>query len=84
MQAVKIVLPVYFLRLTPVNLPRGSVNGSLDIQYLRNRGSYVIERRLGSFVYRIKPSRHVENVLMMKENTSFTVDMRVIFHINDK
>jgi len=27
--------------LTPVNLPRDGVNGSLDIQCLRNRGSCV-------------------------------------------
>ena len=45
----------------------------------------------------IKPSGHVENVIMMvnnagdvfklcistKENTSFTVDVRIIFDIND-
>ena len=49
MQAVKIVLPVYFPSLTPVNLPRGGVNGSLNIQCLRNRGSCVIERRLSNF-----------------------------------
>ena len=51
-----------------------------------------------TFVYRIKPPRHVEYVIMMvnnagdvfanfalaqKENTSFTIDMRIIFHIND-
>ena len=38
MQAVKIVLPVYFLAsVTPVNLPQGGVNGSLNIQCLHNR-----------------------------------------------
>ena len=41
MQAVKFVLPV--------NLPQGGVNGSQDIQCLRNRGSCVIERRLSNF-----------------------------------
>ena len=47
MQAVTIVLPVYFQpSLTPVNLPRGSVNGSLDIQCLLNRGSCVIEKMI--------------------------------------
>ena len=50
MQAVTIVLPVYFQpSLTPVNLPRGSVNGSLDIQCLLNRGSCVLKRRLSNF-----------------------------------
>ena len=41
-------------------------------------------------MYKIKPPWHVENVIIMvnnalaqKENTSFTVDMGVIFHIND-
>ena len=46
---------------------------------------------LATFVFRIKPPRHVENVIMMvnnaggvfalaqKENTNFTVDI----HIND-
>ena len=29
--------------------PRGGVNGSLDIQFLRNRGSCVIKRRLSNF-----------------------------------
>ena len=52
MQAVKIVLPVYFLAKFdswPVNLPRGGVNGSVAIQCLRNRGSCVIERWLSNF-----------------------------------
>ena len=29
--------------------PRGGINGSLNIQCLRNRVSYVIERRLSNF-----------------------------------
>jgi len=29
--------------------PRGGVNGSLDIQCLRNRGSCVIERQMSNF-----------------------------------
>ena len=50
MQAFKFILPGNFLpSLTPVNLPRGSVNGSLNIQCLRNRGACVIERRLSNF-----------------------------------
>jgi len=48
-----------------------------------------------TFVYRMKPPGHVENVIVMvnnagdvfaltqKENTSFTVDVRIIFDIND-
>jgi len=41
----------YSLYLTPVtvNLPRGGVNESLNIQCLRNRGSCVINRRLSNF-----------------------------------
>jgi len=35
--------------LTPINLPRGGVNGSLDTQCLRNLGSCVIKRRLSNF-----------------------------------
>jgi len=35
--------------LTPVNLPRGGVNESLNIQCLRNRGSCVIERHFSNF-----------------------------------
>ena len=50
MQAVKFVLPVYFLAKFDTNLSsRGGVKGSLNIQCLRNRGSSVIERRLSNF-----------------------------------
>jgi len=55
MQAVKILLPVYFLaKFESSYLPRGGVNGSFDIQCLRNRGSCVIERRLSNFCLQIK------------------------------
>ena len=40
--------------MTPVNLPRGGVNGSLDIQCLPNGGSRVIERRLSNFCLQFK------------------------------
>ena len=87
MQAVKILLPVYFQRnFTPVNLPQGGVNGSLNLRRLQNRGSCVIKDNWATFVYRIKLLRHVENLIMMinnagdvfklcirtKENKSFT------------
>ena len=56
MQAVKIVLPEYFLAKFDTScVSRGGVNGSLNLQRLRNRGP---------FVYRIKPPRHVENVII--------------------
>jgi len=34
--------------LTPVNLPWGGVNGSLDIQCLRNQGARVLKRWLSN------------------------------------
>jgi len=52
--------------LTPVNLPRGGVNGSLNIQCLRHQGSCVIERRLSNFC--LQKKKHVENVIMMVNN----------------
>ena len=42
--------------LTPVNLPRGGVNVSLDIQCLRYWGSCVIERSLSNFCLQNKTS----------------------------
>ena len=54
------------------------------------RGSCEIERRLSNFCLPNKTAGHVENVIIVinnalaqKENTSFTVDMRIIFHIID-
>ena len=43
----------------PVNLPLGGVNGSLNIQCLRNREACVIERRLSNFCLQNKtPEAH--------------------------
>ena len=56
MQAVKIVLPVYFLAKFDTSIPRGGVNGSLDIQCLRYWGSCVIERSLSNFCLQNKTS----------------------------
>ena len=69
MQAVKILLPVYFLAKFDTSYsPRRRVNGSLNLRHLHNRRSCVIKDAWARFVYRIKPLRHVQNVIMMVNN----------------